>query len=835
MNGKGIFLRLFFAVSLFLSVSYGDTNVLENPGFESGEAGWSARGGSFTTVTSPVYSGSYSGHASSRTADWQGIQQNMTGKMVEGKTYQVSGWVRTNTSTSSDVRISFQQTDGDGTNWHWAAVGTASDSGWTQITGSFTLNVTGTLSELLAYVEGPDSGIDIYLDDAVVYGPVPGPVDPNATGVVDVNISHQEIEGFGAAGAWYENWLTSNTQSEALYDLFFDDLGLDIYRVRNTYDYDPDYMFNTGVIVGEALERNPNLKILISSWSPPPYLKSNSSTSGGGDATLAGGPSSYVYSQFADWWANSLTDTNDGWPSYGVDADYISIQNEPDYDASWDSCRLDPTENSSVAGYNDAFEAVYSELNSRFGSSMPKMLGPEATGFYGASGYSLDTYLSAIINPSHVYGYCHHLYNINAGDNPDAYIAAMQNLNSSWGNKPLFQTEYEKSSAPPAWPDAYNMALLLHNSLVEEEMSGYIYWDLFWNSGGLVTIPSYGGDTYIINSDYYGFKHYSAFIHSGWQRIDAETDSDALRISTYISPDNNQLSIVVINTDDETDIELDLDFMEQIVYGDIYRTSREENCALVGNYYGEAPLMLPAESITTLALTAEAENTAPVAVAGPNQVVPASGSGYATVELDGSGSFDNEGDPLNYYWSWSYGGEDYEVNGVSPTIQLPTGEHTIELVVDDGLFESEPDYCKIKVVAPLQANLFCLPRVLKSNTRHGWLLAIISMPSDIHKADIDHTEPLVFNPGQVESKCWYVFESRRRWRSRTYIWAWFKKSDCIEQLEPGFNEVSVTGKLTSGQPFDASDCLKLIVPKPKKWPWWPPFGRWWGRGHGKWH
>ncbi|MGD9110173.1 MAG: hypothetical protein PVG93_04475, partial [Phycisphaerales bacterium] len=191
-----------------------------------------------------------------------------------------------------------------------------------------------------------------------------------ATGTINTGTRYQEIEGFGAAGAWYENYLTSNSKREELYDLFFDELGIDIYRVRNTYDYDSGYMSNTGTIVGEALERNPNLKILISSWSPPGSLKSNGDTSGGGNATLAGGPSSYVYSQFADWWADSIT----SWSGYGVDADYISIQNECDYDASWDSCRFDPTENSSVAGYNQAFEAVYSEVYSRFGSSMPKMI-----------------------------------------------------------------------------------------------------------------------------------------------------------------------------------------------------------------------------------------------------------------------------------------------------------------------------------------------------------------------------------------------------------------------------------------------------------------------------
>jgi hypothetical protein len=285
MAAKTLFRCSFLIVSILIACCYGDDNVLDNEGFESGTTGWSARGGSFTTVTSspPPHGGSRSGRGYNRTSTWHGIQQDMMGKMVEDATYTVSGWVRTSSSASSDIHISFEQTDGDGTNYHWAANGTASNSGWTQVTGSFTLSVTGTLSGLVVYVEGPASDIDIYFDDAVVYGPEPGPTDPNATGTINTGKHYQEIEGFGAAGAWYENYLVYHQNDDDLYDLLFGDLGLDIYRVRNTYDQGSggaNYMNNTGTIVGEALTRNPNLKIMISSWSPPGYLKSNGDVNG---------------------------------------------------------------------------------------------------------------------------------------------------------------------------------------------------------------------------------------------------------------------------------------------------------------------------------------------------------------------------------------------------------------------------------------------------------------------------------------------------------------------------------------------------------------------------
>ena len=420
-----------------------------------------------------------------------------------------------------------------------------------------------------------------------------------ATGTIDANTHYQDIEGFGAAGAWYESWLTSNTESEALYDLFFDELGLDIYRIRNTYDYDSGYMSNTSTIVAEALERNPNLKIMITSWSPPTSLKSTGSLDEG---TLAGGPSNYVYDDFALWWYNSI----DSWTTtYGVEPDYINIQNEPDYDGN-NRCLFDPTENSTNAGYDQAFETVWTKLDTEMGSSIPKMLATEITGFEGANGYSPDDYLSAIIDHNHVYGYAHHLYNCNnggqpgCGDDPDQYVTNMTNFNSSWATKPLFQTEYEH--ATDSWPDALNIALLIHNSLTVEQVSGYLYWQLFWSSSGLVTIPSYGASTYTINSDFYGFKHFSAFIHSDWDRIYASQDSNDLRISAYISPDNNEMSVVVINTG-ASDFKLDLSFTGfSISSGSIYRTSSSQNCVNIGSYDGSSPVTLPGSTVTTLSL-----------------------------------------------------------------------------------------------------------------------------------------------------------------------------------------------------------------------------------------
>lgn len=588
---KNLFWPALFLV--FAAPLLADTNVLTNPGFENGTTGWVARSCSISAVTSPVRSGSYSARATGRSAAWQGIQQTLMDKVLVGQTYQISGYVRVSTA-SAQVKVSIQKTDGNGTTYTNVAVGTADNTSWLYLSGNYTLSVTGTLSELWVYFEGPDSGVDLYVDDASVYGPS---VSDDASLQILSATRYQTIDGFGAAGAWYEGTLVSHTQKTTLYNLLFRDLGLDIYRVRNAYDQSggADYMSRSAQIIaaGQTALGRP-LKVLASCWSPPSYLKSNGDTADGG--TLIGGPSNYAYDQLADWVADSIT----AWNNLGVQIDYLSIQNEPDWAASWDTCRYEPTQTSSYAGYAQALEAVYSELSARFGSAMPKLIGPETTGFTGAAGSSLSTYISAFLNHSHVYGYAHHLYNINAGDNPDAYLTAMQNFRSQWGTKPLFQTEYEKSTY--VWPDAYNIALLMHNALTVEQVSAYLYWDLFWGEeGGLITLNS--TSSYTINSDYWGFKHFSAFIHSGWQRIQASSDSPLLRISAYISPDNQNLTAVIINTSDSAAVNASLTFPDfTLTGGTIYRTTQTQNCENLGAYTG-GNLVIPPKSVTTLSLT----------------------------------------------------------------------------------------------------------------------------------------------------------------------------------------------------------------------------------------
>jgi len=145
----------------------------------------------------------------------------------------------------------------------------------------------------------------------------------------------------------------------------------------------------------------------------------------------------------------------------------------------------------------------------------------------------------------------------------------------------------------------------MHNSLTEEGAAAYLYWDLFWGHGTISLMSLDDPCSYTINPVYYALKQYSAFIDSGWQRVDASTDNSGLRTSAYISPDNKKLTAVIINTAGSTDITLNLSLKGfSISKGEVYRSSRTEKCLYIGSYKGSGPLKLPANSITTVVLSA---------------------------------------------------------------------------------------------------------------------------------------------------------------------------------------------------------------------------------------
>ncbi|WP_433303858.1 family 43 glycosylhydrolase [Actinoplanes sp. CA-030573] len=142
------------------------TDAITNGTTEDGTAGWRVFGaGTLTSSTSVAHGGTRSLAITGRTASWNGIAQDVTSRLTNGKTYTTTAWVRSQSGTPS-VRATLAITANGTTSYLSLAPSTAVNTGgWTQLSGTATVSWSGTLSNATFYVE-TDAGTDgYYLDD----------------------------------------------------------------------------------------------------------------------------------------------------------------------------------------------------------------------------------------------------------------------------------------------------------------------------------------------------------------------------------------------------------------------------------------------------------------------------------------------------------------------------------------------------------------------------------------------------------------------------------------------------------------------------------------------
>ncbi|GAA1532416.1 hypothetical protein GCM10009827_057890 [Dactylosporangium maewongense] len=144
----------------------GGGNLLVNGTAESGTSGWSMFGSGTLSASGTAHGGSQSLLVTGRTAAWNGAAQDVTGKLVSGRTYSASAWVRSASGTPS-AKVMLAVTAGGTTSYVQLAPATAVNAGgWTQLSGTASVSWTGTLTGATFYVETTAGTDNFYLDDA---------------------------------------------------------------------------------------------------------------------------------------------------------------------------------------------------------------------------------------------------------------------------------------------------------------------------------------------------------------------------------------------------------------------------------------------------------------------------------------------------------------------------------------------------------------------------------------------------------------------------------------------------------------------------------------------
>jgi hypothetical protein len=124
----------------------------------------------------------------------------------------------------------------------------------------------------------------------------------------------------------------------------------------------------------------------------------------------------------------------------------------------------------------------------------------------------------------------------------------------------------------------------------------------------------------------------------------------------------------------------------------------------------------------------------PVANAGNDQTVAvADGDGFAPIALDASASRDPEAGTLSY--AWRVKGK-LASTAVSPTLQLPEGEHVVRLVVTDSTGKTDSDAVVVRVVEPLPGNNRLANPGFEADSASDWTLppgaSLTSTPIEVH-------------------------------------------------------------------------------------------------------
>jgi O-glycosyl hydrolase len=435
---------------------------------------------------------------------------------------------------------------------------------------------------------------------------------------VDPATTAQKVVGFGAGAAYYQSWITamSSSMQKDFYDTAFTGLNLSLLRIGNWKQEDTTSIAADAAIVKAGKERLGNhLKIEMSSWSAPGNLKPSGSVNGNdghskADKTLKTSSNDpygkFVYSQFAGWWKKSLQ----AYATAGITPDYISLQNEPDMEATYEETLFEPTETSEIAGYKQALQAVRDSISTL--ANPPKIIGPEPLGI----GYSNFQKYAKELNDQNLDGYAYHLYHAGDGNdnsgtnylNPENFRTPMSAIAKSYGsdNKPIIMTEFCTMESAVREQDMLGLAHIMQVGFTSGKLNAYIAWELFWGeqNGQLIGVcPGEGWSScteakLYINPEYHAMRHYSKFVNPGWRVVSSTADGSNVYAVAFRSADCDSITVVAINKGSSQNLVFSVNG-----YNPVYAVQSTESGEKSKTVTAGTIIDAPGKSITTVVFT----------------------------------------------------------------------------------------------------------------------------------------------------------------------------------------------------------------------------------------
>jgi glucosylceramidase len=280
--------------------------------------------------------------------------------------------------------------------------------------------------------------------------------------------------------------------------------------------------------VREALALNPRLKVMISSWSPPAWMKTTKSL-------IKGQLEPAYYPAFADYLARTV----EAFGREGVPVSMLTIQNEPDFEpADYPGMRVNPPERAMIIGGH-----VGPTLRAR--GLKTQILD------YDHNWDNPEMPLAVLADPvayRYISGVAWHCYE---GDVP-----AQSLVHEAHPDKDAWETECSGGEWAPKFGETLGW---MTDKLIIGAANNWARGSLLWNLAldpnhgphhggcgdcrGVVTIdPQTGAITR--NVEYYVLGHASRFVLPGAYRIGVTRHDGNVEAAAFLNPNGSRVAIL---------------------------------------------------------------------------------------------------------------------------------------------------------------------------------------------------------------------------------------------------------------------------------------------------
>ncbi len=431
----------------------------------------------------------------------------------------------------------------------------------------------------------------------------------------------QEFQGMGCGAIFYEAHVTSlganghPAEQEQLYDAMFKDVRADILQLQIRPNHEPAndnddpyalafnekdlaYCQHPLKIAAAAKARNPRTKLYAVLYTPPPWMKTNATESGGGKArgTLKPG----LELEFGEYIWAFLTHMQ----QHGQTIDYLSICNEPDWEHDQPSYFLTTEQHTNLFVKIAAYLKEMAIRNPAV--PRPKLVAPNMLSAVDAAQRQLPPLLAAAGNEIDVVG--NHDY--------DRRGHRWAKLRELAGTKPLWETEccFNGEDKSPGLMRSASEYWLYMTEAFNEGVNVWQAYDYVYppHPGGEALIHVQWGKSFQLTKIYHGFRQWCAPLEPGMKVVTSTlTGPGATGISqagvkstSFVSKDGRTLVVHVASVqekDAEVIVQLDPPFATAAYRQ--WRTSPTEDYKEqeTGNVQqGKIPLHLIGRALVTM-------------------------------------------------------------------------------------------------------------------------------------------------------------------------------------------------------------------------------------------